>query len=579
VIGMSNQTAVVAHVVLSLDPGGLERMVINLTGAQPIQSAIRTIVCCLDGEGALSPDMERCGGQMFTFHRKPGFDLDVVRRLSELLRRERVTVVHTHTLDAMLYGGLAGHLARVPRLVHTQHNRFLETASTGDRLQFRMAARLFHDIVAVSGDTRQVAVRAGASRGKIVTIPNGVEVGPAVRRDRGDRGPVVVGALARLSREKGLDHLVRAFAHVVRRAPGTRLRIAGDGPQRGELESLSRSLGLEHAVEFLGHRGDVADVLAGFDVFTLPSRSEGVPLALLEAMASGLPAVASRIGGVPEVLDEASGMLVAPGDEEALANAIVALADDPVARCRRGAAARARVESEFTLDVMAERYRALYEADPPSRLVARAARRAFEALPAAFYVAAGNRASSAVAMTFDDGPDETYTPAILDLLRARDAKATFFVIGERALLHPEVMQRIVDEGHELGNHSFTHPDFRSLTLGAASREIDRANAPIAAVQQRPCRWFRAPKGRLSLGTMWSAWRRAMTVVGWSVDLKDFRAPTPQHITGRLAVRPVEAGDIVLYHGHSPAALSALPAVLDAARDRGLRLVSLSELAG
>jgi peptidoglycan-N-acetylglucosamine deacetylase len=181
-------------------------------------------------------------------------------------------------------------------------------------------------------------------------------------------------------------------------------------------------------------------------------------------------------------------------------------------------------------------------------------------------------------MTFDDGPDETYTPAILDLLRAYGAKATFFVIGERANRYRRILRRIVAEGHELGNHSFTHPDFRSLPLSGAAHEIDRANQPIVEVQRHPCRWFRAPKGRLSVGALVSAWRRDMTVVSWSVDLKDFRADSADQIVARLALRPIEAGDIVLYHGHSPAALSALPAVLDAARDRGLRLVSLSELA-
>jgi peptidoglycan/xylan/chitin deacetylase (PgdA/CDA1 family) len=182
-----------------------------------------------------------------------------------------------------------------------------------------------------------------------------------------------------------------------------------------------------------------------------------------------------------------------------------------------------------------------------------------------------------VALSFDDGPDPVWTPQILETLRARGVRSTFFLVGERAERDPAMVRRIVEEGHELGNHSFTHPHFEQLTWREAMREIDRTEATLAGAQQTPSRLWRPPRGKLCLASVLGARLRGLTIVMWSVDPKDFRAQTPDEITDRLATRPVRAGDIVLYHGHNPAALAALPRLLDTVASQGLSVVPVSHL--
>jgi peptidoglycan/xylan/chitin deacetylase (PgdA/CDA1 family) len=225
---------------------------------------------------------------------------------------------------------------------------------------------------------------------------------------------------------------------------------------------------------------------------------------------------------------------------------------------------------------MAAAYRRLYIQDQPERPIARLTKRLLRlTVPDKWLMWKGHRSRQVVALTFDDGPDANYTPRILEILGRYEATATFFLIGEKAARNNELVKQILREGHEIANHSYTHPPFDRLSLKQALEEVDRTQVVLQAIQGRSCRLFRPPKGRLCLVTLIGAWIRRMTIVMWSVDLKDYRANQTDEIAERLTETPIEPGDIVLYHGHNPAALAALPQVLEAALTGGRRAVSVS----
>jgi peptidoglycan/xylan/chitin deacetylase (PgdA/CDA1 family) len=200
------------------------------------------------------------------------------------------------------------------------------------------------------------------------------------------------------------------------------------------------------------------------------------------------------------------------------------------------------------------------------------------ALPQSWMVWEGRtRRAREIAITFDDGPDPTFTPRVLDTLRDYDVRASFFVVGERAVEHRALLERMLAEGHEIGNHSFTHPDFDQLSWHTALDEIRRTKDIIEAVQGTPCRLFRPPKGKLCVSSVLGSWYCRSTLVMWSVDLKDFAADTPSQIADRLEASGLVPGDIVLYHGNSDASARALVSVLEIAQKADLGFVPVSAM--
>jgi glycosyltransferase involved in cell wall biosynthesis len=577
----------VAHVVLSLQPGGLERIVCDL-----VRSALRqggdVLVCCLDEEGALAPSLMREGGRVVVVKRRPGSDPALVLRLAAFFRQEQVDVVHTHSLDPMLYAGLAARLAGIRCLIHSQHDVMLRTYGRGQRLKFRIAAPLFTRTVGVSAETSLTLRERGVPGDQAATVLNGVDV-RRFDRDRAsidpavaagwpaEPGTFVIGTVARLSPEKGLDRLIAAFERLTSRVSNARLVIVGDGPERERLEALAMKF-KPGVVRFLGRQERVEHILPRFDVFALASLTEGIPVAVLEAMAASRPVVATRVGGVPEVIsDGISGVLVAPDDPDALASALEALALDPARRESLARAGRTRVAERFSLDAMASNYDALYATGGESLFGRMVKRHVLGRMPRSFLAWRAVSRRPHVALTFDDGPHPDYTPRLLDILRQRRVRSTFFLIGQRAEEHPALVERIISDGHEVANHSWTHPQFEQLRWSEAMSEIGRTERLLAPATTRSRGLFRPPRGKLCAASLVGPWLKRLTVVMWNVDLKDFRASSAREITAPLEWRPLTAGDIVLYHGHSEAALEALPAVIDHALARQLSCVRVSSL--
>ena len=304
-------------------------------------------------------------------HVDPAGDLRAVRRIVRTLRRaERAgqgfDLVHAHSAKAGAVARLAALLARVPT-VYTPHAwSFLAAGSRIERLLYRMVETVLslvtRRIVCVSEGERELGRQVGA-RAKCTVIPNGIDP-PAEALQNGNPrrdGSVVVGTVGRLAPQKGIDLLLEAAFLVTSRRPEVRFRIAGDGPSAAELHARAEELGIDDRARFDGLVDGPWGVLRELDVFVLPSRWEGMPFTLLEAMSGGLPVVSFDVGGVRDlIIDERHGVVVAPGDVTGFAEAIVRYVDDPDQRRRTGRAARERVLQHFTFDRMVERNRELY---------------------------------------------------------------------------------------------------------------------------------------------------------------------------------------------------------------------------
>ncbi|MDI1443265.1 glycosyltransferase [Polyangium sp. 6x1] len=362
----------VAHVVLGLRAGGLERVVLDLV--QGIDRArFDPMVVALDEPGELSPRLAPMDVPLRLLRRGKGLDPAVIGELADLFGREGIDLVHTHNPRPHVHGAIAALAARRvtgkrPRVVHTKHGRNYPD-DLGRVLANRMASALSDRIVAVSDDARRVAlsIERGSAR-RLVTIRNGVDTraykpGDATRARHAlgvPAGVLHVGCVARLSAEKDHASLIQAFARVRTSHPGARLTLVGDGAERASLEELVKKFGLQGAVSLLGHRDDVAALLPGFDLFALASRTEGTSLTLLEAAAAGLPIVATRVGGNPEIVTNGeTGLLVPAGEPAALADAIGSVWARPD-RARMGAAGRALVEERYGIGKMISAYETLY---------------------------------------------------------------------------------------------------------------------------------------------------------------------------------------------------------------------------
>lgn len=359
----------VLHVVNSLDVGGVEVGVVNvmrgLDGLGHEQA-----VCCLERSGALvdrvpaSISVSVCSKTGRREHLAP------VLRAARLMRRFQPAVVHARNCGAWVNGALAWLLAGCPgRLVFSLHGLdWIDRVGPLRALIYRQLARVTFRMVAVCAATAEsFALQVGLSPARFTVLHSGVDTQrfqPALTRRCTVRSPrrVVVGCVARLGQQKGHEQLLKAFADAAAQCrTELELRLVGDGPCRATLQALARQLGVDAAVRFMGERNDVPEQLAQFDIFVLASQQEGRPTSIMEAMAAALPVVATRVGGVADlVIDGRSGLLVAPDDVAALTRAIVALADDAGTRQTFGEAGRKLAAESFSLVSMVQTYQAFY---------------------------------------------------------------------------------------------------------------------------------------------------------------------------------------------------------------------------
>jgi glycosyltransferase involved in cell wall biosynthesis len=365
----------VLHLLSTLQRGGTEMALLRLLPRMdPAAWSFR--VAWLHGPADLAaPFAEACGAAPELLGLRFKADLAVLPRLVRLVRRERIDLIQTHMDLADYYGAAAARLTGA-RLVSIRQNADeFRTRRTWKRPPFLALEHLSYAaadaVVAVSeGLVEFLAQAERLPRHKTIVIPNGVDETLAARApDRAaaraalgwPQDEPLIGAVGRLAEQKGHVHLLRALPAILAESPRTRLVLAGEGPERAALEEEARRLGLERRVTFLGHRDDVPTVLAALDLFAFPSLWEGMPMALLEAMAIGLPVVAARGVGVDEVVtDGVHGLLVAPRDPEDLGRAIARLLGDPREAARLAEAGRRRVLGRYGLDRIASEFDRLY---------------------------------------------------------------------------------------------------------------------------------------------------------------------------------------------------------------------------
>lgn len=360
-----------AYVVHSLDTGGTERLVVDMSRAVSDNYDVR--IFCLDQPGRWARELRNAGIPVYCVWRQPGFDIGVGWRLARLCRGQNVALMHAHQAGPWFYAALARVFHRGPRLLFEEHGRFYPEADSLLRrfVNRALISRLTHRVVAVSEDVRRRLVRyEGLPSDRIEVVYNGVKPahsldGPARRELRHQLGfsddHIVVGSVGRLDEIKNFPMLIDAIAATRNRIPQVRGLIVGDGPQRASLESHIMAVGQCDSIVLTGFRDDARALTACLDVFVLPSFSEGTSMALLEAMAAGIPVVVTDVGGNPEVVQEGvSGRIVPSGDTGRLVQSIRELLEDQQSRKRLGDAAQLRFEDCFSFDAMLKRYREIY---------------------------------------------------------------------------------------------------------------------------------------------------------------------------------------------------------------------------
>lgn len=361
----------IVHVVENLERGGLERMVIDLATAQQADGH-RVAIATLFQPGQLAPEAEAAGVVVHPAGKRPGPDLRALRELRRFFRSWRPEVIHSHNPMPHQYA-VAASLGRRTGRINTRHGLGQAAASRRSRRLFRLAMTRTDFGVAVCRAALDQYIHDGLippRKGRV--IHNGIRVDRFIPRDSRRRdalrtelglepGGPVVGTVGRLNPAKDQGRLVAAFSGIRQRHPDAILVIIGGGPLEAELRQAIARSGLEAAVFLLGDSDNVPELLAGFDLFVLPSRTEGYSIALLEAAAAHLPAVVTRVGGNADIVaDGLRGRVVPPGDTAALTTVVSELLAAPEHRLFMGQNAGSWAREHASVGAMAHSYEALY---------------------------------------------------------------------------------------------------------------------------------------------------------------------------------------------------------------------------
>jgi sugar transferase (PEP-CTERM/EpsH1 system associated) len=386
---MTAAAPLIAHVLYRFDVGGLEHGVVQLINGLP-EGRYRHVVIALTEASNFRHRITRPDVHVIELRKPPGHGFWLYPRLYRLFRALRPSIVHTRNLAA-LEAQLPAWLAGVPLRIHGEHGRDVSDLD-GTRLRYQWLRRCYrpfvHRYIALSQDLASyLKNKVGVPPDRVVQIYNGVdserfsssETGREVHADgppwTGDH--CIVGAVGRMQAVKNPMNLARAFVLAVQQAPQIRDRLrlvmVGDGPLYSDVRDFLQEAGVAELCWLPGERADVPTLMRSFDVFVLPSLAEGVSNTILEAMACGLPVIATAVGGNVELVTGGhSGILVASADAQALASALLTLASDTTAARRMGQAGRTRVETDFSLHAMLAAYQAVYDNQAPAPMVSRA---------------------------------------------------------------------------------------------------------------------------------------------------------------------------------------------------------------
>jgi len=371
----------VLHVVYRFDIGGLENVIVELINRLPAER-FEHVVLALTTVGEFAQRVQREGVRFIALDKPPGHTLGQYPRLWRLLRELRPDVLHTCNIGPLEVVPVAW-LAGVPTRVHVEHGWDAPDLQ-GESRKYRWLRRLYRPFVghyvSVSADLdRYLEAGVGVPAARRSLISNGVDTqrfvpgGGTLPADCPWRPGEhwIVGTVGRMVTVKNQTMLAQAFVRMLQQrpdlAPRARLIMLGDGPLRTEVQRILGEAGLAELAWLPGARSDVAEVLPALDAFVLPSLAEGTSCTLQEAMACARPVLATAVGGTPALIqDQVDGLLLPERDAQAMADALIALHDDPARAQRLGAAARRKAVERFSIDAMVHAYHALFA--PPERL-------------------------------------------------------------------------------------------------------------------------------------------------------------------------------------------------------------------
>lgn len=361
----------ILHLFVTLPMGGAENLLLSvLRRLDPERFA--STVCCIGERGLLGDQVAAMGVPLVELHRlqKGGLDKNIVPALVDMIRRERIDLVHSHLYHANFYGRLAAIKAGVPA-VASVHNTYTHPKLLRCIINWYLA-RHTAAIITGSDEIRRDVIRYDRVPESLVElIPNSVDISRSTSaisqsQARSNIGlpetALILGTVGRLEKQKGHRYLIEALDLLVRNGKNAYLLLIGEGRERSALEHLTRQLGLQERVRFLGTRNDLGDLFRAMDLFVMPSLWEGLSLAMLSAMAAGLPVIATSVGGVRQVLGKDEyGFTVPPGDAQALASRItscVANGQNTLNLATKGAQ---HVRDHYSDDAMVKHVEAVYE--------------------------------------------------------------------------------------------------------------------------------------------------------------------------------------------------------------------------
>jgi glycosyltransferase involved in cell wall biosynthesis len=350
--------------------GGLQKVVVNICKA--IDREIFDVsVLCLRHLGEFTNEIEEMGIKIFCLPQKNRTDYLSFLKVAKILNEQRIDVIHTHNTQPFIDGTIGALLSRVKTIVHTDHARIFP-----DKIRYMVAERIMslfaYRVVGVSENTSQNLIKyLKISRNKIRTIYNGIEsskyfikinVKQFKKELSIDHNWPIIGNVGRLVKEKGLQYLLKAIKNLALDYPKIKLIIVGDGDLKEELKSIALELGIHQHVKFFGNRTDVPKLLKIFDIFVLSSISEGMPMVLLEAMASECPIIATKVGGIPRIIeDNRNGSLVDSGNPDLLSDEIIRVLTDQNLRNKYVSNGKDLIRKKFDMKIMLKKYEALYK--------------------------------------------------------------------------------------------------------------------------------------------------------------------------------------------------------------------------
>ncbi len=357
----------ILHLIETTELGGAEKVLVNL--AWGLEKRDFYSIVCLREEGSLQRELMERGVETYILKEGGFFDLRFLMNLLGLVIRKRVSIIHAHEFLMNVYGTVLGVLSARP-VVTTLHGKFYYIEKWRRRTALRLVSR-FSQLVCVSEDLRFfVSKSLQIPSHRIKTIHNGVDLDTSLRNKVGSNikselgiedGCKVIGTIASLYPIKGHRYLLYAIPNIIQRYPKVIFLFIGKGEEEEKLRNEAANIGVSSSVRFLGFRSDVLELLNSMNVFVLPSLSECLPLSVLEAMASCVPAVVTDVGGVREIIEDGeTGYVVPSRDPTVLAEKILALLENEKKATSMGLKAREVIRNRFSLKKMMDEYTALY---------------------------------------------------------------------------------------------------------------------------------------------------------------------------------------------------------------------------